>query len=90
MNGDRPSISDRLKNAQAAKGAGAGKGAGMVTHTVRTADGGTATLRYGRKQAIKLMCVECLGFEGDPADCTAIRCPLYPFRGRTLASRGAK
>ena len=61
-----------------------------VTHTVRMRDGTTKALTYGRNMAIKLLCTECLGFEGDPKDCTCPLCPVYPFRGRTLASQGSK
>jgi len=43
----------------------------------------------GRKLAIRLFCTECLGWGDDPATCTAPLCPLYPFRGKTLASQHA-
>ncbi len=59
---------------------------GTCTHTVRTKDGGTKTLKYGKKLAIYLTCTECLGWEVHPDDCSAKLCPLFPFRGRTLAS----
>jgi len=80
-------LTERLQKGRAAKGAGAG-GGGMVTHTIRGQNGNAIALRYGRKLAIRLMCVECLGWEGDPGECTAKLCPLWPFRGRTMASRG--
>jgi hypothetical protein len=58
-------------------------------HTILTRDGKTKTIKYGRKQAILLMCTECMGFDAHPQTCTAIRCPLYPFRGITrLSVRG--
>jgi hypothetical protein len=58
-------------------------------HTVRTRDG--LTKKYGRKQAIYLACTECLGWEHHPSECTSPLCPLYPFRGITMASqRGTK
>ena len=60
-----------------------------VSHRVRTKDGGEITLKYGRKQAIQLMCCECLGWEDHPRDYTAKLCPLYPFRGQTMASQRA-
>lgn len=63
----------------------AGRG-GMVSHTVRTKDGGKRTLACGRKLAIRLFCVECLGWAVNPAECTSKLCPLYPFRGNTTAS----
>ncbi|MCF7853614.1 MAG: hypothetical protein K9N51_02360 [Candidatus Pacebacteria bacterium] len=55
-------------------------------HTVRSKDGGTVKLRYGRKLAIYLTCVECCGFEEHPQGCTSPLCPLFPFRGSTRAS----
>lgn len=62
----------------------------VVLHTIKTRDGGTKAIKYGRKQAIFLMCTECLGWEQHPKNCTALRCPLYPFRGFTLASQWSK
>ena len=59
----------------------------VVSHTVRTRDGGLKTLKCGRKQAIFLCCTECLGWEDHPRDCTSPLCPLYPFRGLTMASQ---
>lgn len=50
------------------------------THTMRTADEGTITLKVSRKLVMAAFCTECLGFEGDPRDCTAPLCPLYPYR----------
>lgn len=60
---------------------------GSVTHTVRTADGRHTVLRLTRKLAMAAMCTECLGFEENPADCTSVLCPLYPFRAKTLRTR---
>lgn len=57
------------------------------THEVRASDGGTIKLTYGKGQAIKLHCTECMGFETHPRDCTSIHCALYPFRGQTRAAR---
>lgn len=62
---------------------------GNVSHTIRTRDGGTLTMRYSRKMAILLCCTECLGWEQDPKDCTSLMCPLWPFRGVTRASNKA-
>jgi len=57
-------------------------------HTVRTPAGGVRTFKpYTRGFAIKAFCTECLGFDGDPADCTATLCPLFPFRGRTRKTK---
>lgn len=59
----------------------------MANHTIRTADGGTVTVaNYTRGKAIKLMCTECMGWSANPRDCTDHKCPLYPFRGKSLAS----
>ena len=49
---------------------------------------------YTRGLAIKIMCTECLGYEGDPQKhCTSPTCPLFPFRRLTRAgfksTRGA-
>jgi hypothetical protein len=55
-------------------------------HVIRTADGGRKKVKLTRCLGIKLLCVECLGFEGDPKDCTSPLCPVFPFRGKTLAS----
>ena len=71
-------------------GPGSTRGGQVASHTVRAKDGGKITLRYGRKLAIRLFCTECLGWEDNPRDCTAPLCPLYPFRGSTLASLRAK
>ena len=58
-----------------------------VSHTIRTRDGGTKELKYGRAKAIKLFCTECLGWGDHPKDCTSPLCPLFPFRGLTLLSQ---
>ena len=54
-----------------------------VSHRVRTKDGGQKTVKYGRAVGIKIFCVECLGWETHPNDCTSPLCPLFPFRGIT-------
>ena len=57
-----------------------------VLHTVDCADGGTKTLSINKTKSIFLFCTQCLGWEDHPDTCTVKRCPLYPFRGKTLAS----
>ena len=57
-----------------------------VEHRIRARDGATVRLRYNRAKAIKLCCMECMGWD-DPEGCTSPLCPLYPFRGRTMASQ---
>ena len=65
------------------------KGSGTQVHTVRTACGGYVTLKLTRKRAMACMCMECTGWEGNPADCTSIYCPLYPWRtGTRLNMKG--
>jgi len=54
-----------------------------VTHQVKTPNNGLKTVQITRGQAIKGFCTECMGFEGNPSDCTAPTCFLYPFRGKT-------
>ena len=58
-----------------------------VWHTIRTRDHKTKRILVTRKTAIKLMCTECLGWEDNPETCTAPTCPLFPFRGKSLASQ---
>jgi hypothetical protein len=58
---------------------------------VRHKDGGTVEIAsYTRTKAIKCMCSECMGFEEDVMGCTDTKCPLYPFRKRTLMNRSRK
>lgn len=60
-------------------------------HTIRHKDGGTITIEnMNRSTAIKCMCSECMGFESDVLECTDTKCPLFPFRKRTLINRSRK
>lgn len=60
-----------------------------LSHTVRARSGEKITIEgITRGRAIKLFCTECLGWEDNPADCTDQLCPLFPYRGKTLASQG--
>ena len=59
----------------------------VVAHAVRTADGGQKTLKYGRKQAVFLCCTECMGWDAPPSECRSPLCPLFPFKGKTMASQ---
>lgn len=60
-------------------------------HTIRHKDGGTITIEHmNRSTAIKCMCSECMGFEEDVMGCTDVKCPLFPFRKRTLLNRSRK
>lgn len=60
---------------------------GIVQHTVRSSDGRLASIRLTRKLAIAAFCTECTGFDSNPADCTSVLCPLYPFRAKTLRTK---
>ena len=56
-------------------------------HTVRTRSQGLLKLSITRGKAIKLMCTECMGWgEEHPKNCTSYKCPLFPFRGKSMAS----
>lgn len=54
---------------------------------VRCSDGRFKRIRTGRKGAIEAHCVECLGWEDNPASCTEKLCPLYPWRGSTRLTK---
>lgn len=57
-------------------------------HTVRHEDGGTITLdHYTKQKAISVMCSECMGFVENVLECTDKKCPLYPYRRRTILNR---
>jgi len=58
----------------------------VMKHVIRSADGGTVTIdNYCRSLAIKLFCVECLGWDENPKKtCLSNKCPLFPYRGGKL------
>ncbi|MFA5379511.1 MAG: hypothetical protein WC455_27385 [Dehalococcoidia bacterium] len=56
-------------------------------HTIRCSNGCDKRLRLTRTQAVKCFCVECLGFDTEPSKCVCVKCPLYPFRGKTLLNK---
>ena len=59
-----------------------------MKHTIRTSANGRIDVDLTQALAIKLKCMDCLGYEGNPnKDCTSQLCPLYPFRGKTLLSQ---
>lgn len=60
---------------------------GIFEHVIRSADGRFVRLRLTRKLAMAALCTECLGFEDNPANCTAKTCPIYPFRAKTLKTQ---
>jgi len=47
---------------------------------IRAADGDMLAISLTRRTAIAAHCMECLGWEDSPADCTATACPLYTWR----------
>ena len=60
----------------------------MSSHEGKKRGGGTVKIDgYTRGKAIKLFCTECCGWESLPKDCGIKTCPLYPYRGRSLASK---
>ena len=61
--------------------------AAKVKHTVRTSENGRVEIEMGMTLAIKLKCMDCLGYEARAESCTSTLCPLFPFRGNTLLSR---
>ena len=58
-----------------------------MKHVIRTRDGNTKKVDYSRALAIKALCTECLGWEVHPRDCQSKMCPVYPFRGQTMATQ---
>ena len=63
-----------------------------MNHTVRHEDGGTVEIKgMTRGKAIKLMCTECMGFNGEEVrQCNSRMCPLYPYKGASLAAKGQR
>lgn len=57
-----------------------------MKHTIRTSENGRVELDLTPGLAMKLKCMDCMGWEAHPKDCTSVLCPLYPYRGRTLLS----
>ncbi len=79
--------SDQLAKMQAGRKANTGSCNKSPIHTIRAKNGLLLTLRLTRKLAMACFCTECLGWEDNPADCTAPLCPLYPFRAKTLRTQ---
>ncbi len=66
-----------------------------MKHTIRHKDYGLMKSQqvveingYTRGIAIKLFCTECLGHETNPKECTAVCCPLFPYRGKSMKAWG--
>ena len=57
-------------------------------HKIKSRDGGHVTIHgMTPRQAIKLHCTECCGWETNPKDCLSTDCPLFPYRGKSLKSQ---
>ncbi len=53
----------------------------MIKHKIRAKNGGTRSVNITPLKAIRLQCVECMGFSVyEPAHCTSPLCSLYPYR----------
>jgi len=75
--------------AKLAEGKKNAKRKGPITHTVRTFNDANITIKnYTRSLAIKVFCVECLGWEGNVKECNNNLSPLFPFRGNTRKTKG--
>lgn len=57
-------------------------------HAIRNPDGEKVEVTLRHSSAIRAFCTECMGWDGHPKDCTSTLCPLFPFRGKSLAYRG--
>jgi len=52
-----------------------------IPHEIITRSGGARAVKLTKGDAIKLFCTQCMGYESNPQNCTAKRCPLYLYRG---------
>lgn len=57
-----------------------------MKHTIKTSENGRVDVDLTPSLAIKLKCVDCMGYESHPDTCTATTCPLYPYRGKSMLS----
>jgi len=60
------------------------------SHKIKDPDGNLVSVSLTPARAIKSFCTECFGFEGNPKECTSSSCPLFPFRGKSLAYGGPR
>jgi hypothetical protein len=59
-----------------------------MKHIIRCKDGKSKEIEpYTRGFAIKAFCTECLDWGDNPQECTAPRCPLFPYRKKTLRTQ---
>ena len=53
----------------------------MIKHTIRSKDGGTKEVSLSPLRAIRLHCLECLGWSAyEIKRCTGKLCPLFQYR----------
>ena len=53
----------------------------MIKHTIRSKDGGTRIVNLTPLKAIRLQCIECMGFSTiEPKNCTSPLCTHFPYR----------
>jgi hypothetical protein len=53
----------------------------MIKHEIRTKEGKTRKVNLTPLKAIRLQCIECMGFSAfDVKGCTSPLCSLYPYR----------
>ena len=53
----------------------------ITQHTIKAEKGTRVVKDYTRKKAIRLFCIECMGFQvGEVNKCCAPTCPLFPYR----------
>ena len=53
----------------------------MIEHKIRTAAGGLEKVKLTPIKAIRKHCLECTAWNlEETRECTAIHCPLYPYR----------
>lgn len=53
----------------------------MIKHEIRNKDGGTKIARLTPIKAIRLFCLECVGWSAyEVKDCTSKLCLLHPYR----------
>ncbi len=53
----------------------------MIKHPIRTKDGETRIVNLTPLKAIRLQCIECMGFSVyESANCTSPLCSLFPYR----------
>jgi hypothetical protein len=60
----------------------------MIRHKIRSKAGGTKEVSISPLRAIRLNCLECMGFSAfEVKRCTSPLCSLYPYRLGTNPER---